>query len=239
MKILAVGAHPDDLEIECYGTLAKYVKKGHKVYVCVVSSGDLGHYTIMPEELAKIRYEEGKAAAQIIGATDYINLGGHDTMISRYDKKLEYKLVDYIRKICPDLILAQYPDDYMSDHIETSALAFNAAFNATIPHLITEGNTMPEKVPSVIPFYYYAPSSKCAFKPTEFVDISEEMDVKLKALKCHKSQLDWLGEHDGTDTVSGVEHQDGAYGRLAGVRYAEGFTTCRHSVRLSTKRFLP
>ena len=239
MRILAVGAHPDDLEIECYGTLAKYVKQGHEVYICVVSNGDLGHYEIMPEELAKIRFEEGKAASKVIGAKDYVNLGGHDTMISRYDKTLEYKLIDYIRQVCPDLILAQYPDDYMSDHIEASALTFNAAFNATLPHLATPGNPMPKQVPSLMPIYHFAASSKAIFNPTEFVDISDEIELKLQAMRCHKSQLQWLGEHDGVDTLSGILSQDGAYGKLVGVKYAEGFVPCRHDSRMTVKRLLP
>lgn len=239
MKILAVGCHPDDLEFECFGTLAKYVKQGHEVYICVVSNGDQGHYKIMPEELAKIRLEEGKAAAKVIGAKEYVNLGGHDTKISRYDKKLEGKLIDYIRKVCPDLILAQYPDDYMSDHNETSALTFNAAFNATLPHIATEGNEMPESVPDVMPIYYFSPDSKMNFMPTDFVDISEEMELKIKALHCHKSQMEWLTEHDGVDTAEGMKAQCLAYGRLTSVTYAEAFTPCRHSLRMSTKRLLP
>ena len=56
MKILAIGCHPDDLEIHCYGTLAKYIKQGHEVYICGVSNGDQGHYKRMPEELAAIRF---------------------------------------------------------------------------------------------------------------------------------------------------------------------------------------
>ena len=58
MNILAIGCHPDDLEIGCYGTLAKYVKLGHEVSVCHVANGNLGHVEIMPEELARIRFEE-------------------------------------------------------------------------------------------------------------------------------------------------------------------------------------
>ena len=171
----------------------------------------------------------------MIGAKEYVNLGGHDTKISRYDKRLEDKLIDYIRKICPDLIITQYPDDYMSDHNETSALVFNAAFNATLPHLCTEGNGLPEKVPSLIPIYYMCPSSKHNFKPTHFVDITEEMDLKLQAMKCHKSQLEWLSEHDGTDSLDGIKAWGIAYGKILGVKYAEAFVPCMHDCILSTK----
>jgi len=239
MRILAVGCHPDDLELNCYGTLAKYVKLGHEVYICGVSNGDQGHFRIMPEELAKIRFNEAKAAAEIIGAKEYVNLGGHDTMISRYDKKLEGKLIDYIRHVSPDLIIAQPPEDYMSDHIETSALTFNAAFNATLPHLCTEGNGMPKKVPSNIAIYYMASATKTLFTPTHYVDITDELELKVEAMKCHKSQIEWLGEHDGIDTISGITAQAIVYGKICGKKYAEGFRACPHDCRVKAENLLP
>ena len=66
MNILAVGCHPDDLEIGCYGTLAKYVQMGHQVSVCHVANGNLGHVEILQDELAKIRFAEAEEAASII-----------------------------------------------------------------------------------------------------------------------------------------------------------------------------
>ena len=67
MNILGIGCHPDDLEITCYGTLAKYVKLGHNVAVCHVANGNLGHVEIMPDELRDIRFKEAEAAAKVIG----------------------------------------------------------------------------------------------------------------------------------------------------------------------------
>ena len=71
MKILAIGCHPDDLEIACYGTLAKYVKLGHEVSVCHVANGNQGHVEIMPEELRAMRFQEAENAAKVIGAAHY------------------------------------------------------------------------------------------------------------------------------------------------------------------------
>jgi len=68
MRILAIGCHPDDLEIGCYGTLIKYIKQGHEVSVCHIANGNMGHVEIMPDELRRIRHEEAAAAARLIGA---------------------------------------------------------------------------------------------------------------------------------------------------------------------------
>lgn len=239
MKVLAVGCHPDDLELNAYGTLAKCVKRGDEVYICCVSNGDQGHYTIMPDELAKIRYTEAENASKVIGAKEYYNLGGHDVLISRYDMDLVNKLIDYIRKINPDFIITQYPDDYMMDHNEASAIVFRAAFMATLPHYCTKKGEYPTSVPSTIPIYYMSPESKPLFRPTVFVDITEEMELKIKALKCHKSQLEWLNEHDGEDTVSVMIAENLSYGKQCNARYAEAFRFCEHAGRGTNKKMLP
>ena len=239
MRILAIGCHPDDLEINCFGTLAKYVKRGDEVYVCGITNGDQGHYRIMPEELAKIRYEEAKAAAETIGAKEYYNLGVHDVLVSRYDMEAVNKLIDYIRKVNPDAIITQSPDDYMMDHVEASALVFRAAFMATLPHYCTKPNEYPEKVPSDIPIYYMSADTKSVFKETEYVDITEEMEIKLKAMMCHKSQLEWLTEHDGMSTLEYITSLGIVFGTLCCVKYAEGFKMCEHAQRGTAKNILP
>ncbi len=239
MKILAIGCHPDDLEINCFGTLNKYVKRGDEVYICGITNGDQGHYRIMPEELAKIRYNEAKMAAETIGAKEYYNLGVHDVLVSRYDMVALHKLIDYIRKVCPDLIITQYPDDYMMDHVEASALVYRAAFMATLPHYATKEGEYPEKVPSDIPIYYMTADSMPLFDGTEYVDITGEMEIKIKALTCHKSQFEWLAEHDGMSALDLVKAQGTLYGSHCCVKYAEAFKMCQHAQRGTAKNLLP
>lgn len=239
MRVLAIGCHPDDLELNCYGTLAKYVKKGHEVYICGVSNGDQGHIEIMPEELAVIRKKEAAEAAKIIGAKEYYNLDAHDLLISRYDMELVNKLIDYIRKVNPDVIITQPPDDYMMDHVETSALVFRCAFMAAIPHYATKPNQLPKTVPNPIPIYYMSPDTKTGFVPTDFVDITEEMQLKIDALNCHKSQIVWLKEHDNLDMVDDMKASSKLYGGHCNVRYAEAFKLCEHSSRSTSKNLLP
>lgn len=239
MRVLAIGCHPDDLEINCYGTLAKYVKMGHEVYICGVSNGDQGHVQIMPEELAVIRKGEAANAAKVIGAKEYYNLDGHDLLISRYDMELVNKLVDYIRKVNPDVIITQPPNDYMMDHVETSALVFRCAFMACIPHYCTTPGNYPETVPAPIPIYYMSADTKPGFQPTQFVDITDEMDLKVKAMECHKSQLVWLKEHDNIDIVDDMKAASKVYGGHVGTKYAEAFQLCEHASRTTAKNLLP
>ena len=74
MKVLAVGCHPDDLEIGCGGTLALYAEKGHEVFMCHVANGDMGHAVILPGELAEIRTAEAESSGQVLGAKKIFNL---------------------------------------------------------------------------------------------------------------------------------------------------------------------
>ena len=110
MRILAVGCHPDDVEIACSGTLAKCVKRGDKVIVCHASSGDLGHVIIPPEELKKIRAEEAKKAGSLAGIE--VICGGFDDLdIFDNNRAARDKMVEVIRYADPVLISTHNPDD--------------------------------------------------------------------------------------------------------------------------------
>ena len=132
MRVLAVGAHPDDLEILCGGTLARFVREGHEVVMCHASRGDRGSYVHTSEELARIRGEEARRAAEICGA-EYATLGLSDGEISAADREQQRLVVDLVREARPDLIITHYPHDYMGDHNEISRLVFDCSFYATLP----------------------------------------------------------------------------------------------------------
>ena len=235
MRILAVGCHPDDLEINCFGTLHKYAKAGHEVYVCGVANGNLGHQVIKPDELAKIRFKEAKNAAETIGAKEYINLGANDCYISRYDRELTDKVVDVIRKVRPDVLITHCPDDYHMDHDETSALVINAAFLATLPHYLTKVEGFVDSMQ----IFYMMRDTINNFLVTDYVDITEEIEVKLKAIACHKSQVEWLKDHDKIDLLDTCRSQDRTFGRQCAVMYAEGFRICEHELKIGCKHLLP
>lgn len=234
MRILAVGCHPDDIEIACSGTLSKCVKRGDKVIVCHVSSGNLGHVVIPPKELTKIRAEEARKAGALAGI-EVISGGFDDLDIYDNNSKARDKMVDIIRYAQPDLIITHDPNDYMPDHTAVSRLVFDASFAATVPNY-KSGQKNSAKL---VPIYYMDTLAGVNFNPTEYVDISEEIDLKIKMLECHESQLVWMREHDGIDFADMVRTCSRYRGYQCGAEYAEGFTQCQVYLKGTTKRLLP
>ena len=234
MRVLAIGAHPDDVEIACSGTLAKCVKRGDKVIVCHASSGDLGHVVIPPDKLKVIRAGEAKKAGGLAGI-EVIWGGFNDLDIFTETKEARDKLVDVIRYANPDFIITHYPDDYMPDHTAVSRLVFDASFTATLPNYKSKYKE-PAKL---VPIYYMDTLAGVNFVPTEFVDITEEIDLKIKMLECHESQLVWMKEHDGIDFADMVKTCSRYRGYQCGAEYAEGFRQCLAYLKGNTKRLLP
>lgn len=149
MRILAVGCHPDDVEIACSGTLAKCVKRGDKVIVCHTSSGDLGHVIIPPDKLKVMRAEEAKKAGALAGIE--VIYGGFDDLdIFDNNRAARDKMVEVIRYADPDVIITHNPDDYMPDHTAVSRLVFDASFAATLPNYPPKT----DKPAKLVPIYY-------------------------------------------------------------------------------------
>jgi N-acetylglucosamine malate deacetylase 1 len=234
MKVLAVGAHPDDLEILCGGTLARFVNEGHEVVMCHATLGDRGSYVHTSEEIAAIRSQESKRAAEICGAEE-ATLGLHDGEVSAADPEQRRLVVDLVRDARPDLIITHYPHDYMSDHNEVSKLVFDCSFHATLP-LFETGKPHHDKV---TPIYYMETIMGVGFQPTEYVDVTDVIDKKRAMLEAHETQLTWLRDHDGVDIVEEMRAATRFRGLQCGVRYAEGFVPCVAWLRGTTKRLLP
>lgn len=235
MRVLAIGCHPDDIEIACSGTLAKCVKRGDEVYVCFLCSGNLGHAVIPPEELKIIRYNEAKRAAALAGVKEVIYGGFDDLDIYSDNKEARDKVVKVIREINPDFIITHNPEDYMPDHSATAKLVFDASFTATLPNY--EPKT--EHPARLVPIFYMDTLAGVDFVPTEFVDITDEIDLKIEMLECHESQLVWMKEHDGIDFADMVRTCSKYRGYQCGVKYAEGFRKCNVYLKNATKRLLP
>ena len=235
MKVLAIGCHPDDLEIGCGGTLALYARNGHSVFMCHVANGDMGHAVIMPGDLASIRTTEAEASGAVLGAKKVINLNVHDLFVDSHNEDQVSKVVEVIREVCPDIIITHSPDDYMRDHVETSRLVFNASFSSSIPHYFTETRSWP----AIVPVYYMDTLAGVGFLPEEYTDITDTLELKLNALEKHESQLKWMRDHDGIDFLDFVRTVSKFRGLQSGVKYAEGFRSCRSWPRQTTKRLLP
>ena len=233
MNVLAIGAHPDDLEILCGGTLAKYAKEGHKVYMAHLTTGNMGGKDIPSEELAKIRDQEAKKAGEVIGA---VVLGPVcEDLGVLFTPEMRRKVTDIIRQAKPDLIITHSPNDYMTDHIITSKLVFDCAFSATLPHYITEYPAH-EKI---TPIYYMDTILGHKFQPEFYVDITEYFETKKTMLACHESQYKWLKGHHITDPFNMIETVAKFRGLQSGVMYAEAFAMERVWGRVVPFNLLP
>lgn len=235
MNVLAVGCHPDDLEIACSGTLVKYVEQGADVYMCHVANGNMGHVQILPEPLREIRTKEAEEAGRIIGAKEVFNLDVGDVLVTRYDNDVVDAMADVVRYVKPDVIITHNDTDYMQDHIETNRLAFNGSFIATLAHKSVKYAAITD----FIPIYYMDTVGGVDFSPTHYVDITDQIETKLKALSCHNSQIRWMLEHDHIDFIDMVRTCSKYRGYQCGVPYAEGYRPCTVYPRMTTKHLLP
>lgn len=234
MRVLAVGAHPDDLEILAAGTLARFRADGHDVTMCHVASGNRGSFHLTREETAATRLSEARAAAAVIDAA-HETLGVPDCEVNAADAVQRRQAVDLIRRHRPDVVITHAPHDYMADHNEVSRLIFDASFFASVPLLETQ-----EAASEVVPALYYMDTvNGLGFVPTEYVDISATIETKTQMLSAHTSQLEWLREHDKIDVVADMRTVAAYRGLQSGVAFAEGFTACLTSLRVRTSRLLP
>jgi LmbE family N-acetylglucosaminyl deacetylase len=234
MRVLAVGAHPDDLEILCGGTLARYAREGHEVVMCHATRGDRGSFEYSSEEIARIRAGEAEQAAAIAGA-EHVSLELSDGEVNAADPEQRRLVVDLVREARPDVIITHSTGDYMADHNEVSKLVFDASFLSSLPLL---ESARPHH-PVVAPIYFMETVGGAGFSPTEFVDVTETIETKVQMLEAHESQLRWLKEHDNVDIVELMRMATAHRGFQCGVAYAEGFAACTVWLRATTKRLLP
>lgn len=234
MRVLAIGCHPDDIEVACAGTLARYKKRGDDVIMCHVANGNMGHAVILPDELREMRKKEAQASGAVIGA-EVISCDIGDLMVYDGQKQQRDKMVDIIRFSQPDLIITHSPNDYMPDHLAVSRLVFDAAFTASVPHYETEL----KETAAVTPIFYMDTLAGVNFSPTEYVDITDTIDPKLDMLEKHVSQMKWMRDHDNIDFAEFVLTCARFRGLQCGVKYAEAFTQCYAWPKLKPHRLLP
>jgi LmbE family N-acetylglucosaminyl deacetylase len=233
MRVLAVGAHPDDLEILCGGTLARFVAEGHHVIMAHACWGDKGHGEIPHEQVAGIRDQEARAAAQVIGAEPVV-LGFPDCELY-VNEQSTVRFVDMIRVAKPDLIITHHPNDYHSDHNAVTKLVLDASFSATLPYYVTDEPPHP----IAPPIFFMETLVGLNFTPDEYVDISTTIEIKKQAMSKHVSQITWIKEHHATDILDMIETTARFRGWQCGVPYAEGFQSMREWGRVFPKRLLP
>lgn len=219
---MAFGPHPDDVEILCAGTLAKYARQGHDVAIAVATNGDVGSPTLPPEEIAAIREREARKSAAIIGAEFYW-LGYHDEFL--YDSpELRRHFIDVIRRFRPDVVLCPDKDnDYHPDHQRTGQIVWDTHVMAAVPNIVTE--TPPcEKIHDI---WFYDTVAGIGFQPEFYVDITETWDTKMEMLACHESQAAWLMALYNLPPSYFAETQCRFRGYQTGCTFAEAFRKAR------------
>ena len=222
--VLSIGAHPDDAEFFCTGTLALLEKKGWQIHIATMTPGDGGTVKYSREEISRIRRAEAAKSAGILNGS-YHCLESSDIFIM-YDKPTLLKAIELVRKVRPAIVLTTSPTDYMVDHEMASKIAQTACFACGVVNIETPGAEPFEPIPYL---YYMDPvegkdNLGTKIKAGTIIDISDVMDVKEKMLCCHESQRNWLLEHHGIDDyVIAMKRLSAERGLEINSKFAEGF----------------
>ena len=225
VDILAIGSHPDDVELGCSGTIAKEISIGKRVGIIDLTRGELG-----TRGSAEIREKEANQAAEILKVSFRENLNFKDGFFKN-DEEHQLKLIQVIRKYRPDFILCNAPDDRHIDHPKGAKLVLHACFLSGLEKIEStlQGNKQEPWRPNNI--YHYIQWK--SLKPDFIVDISNHFKTKIKSVKAFKSQF-----YDGNETVhntpistknflDSIEYRARDLGRLTNVDYGEGFIAAR------------
>lgn len=226
-NILAFMAHPDDAEFLCAGTLARLKNQGYQIHIATMTAGDGGSAELSNEEIARIRYNEAEQAAALLEA-DYTCAHQRDFFVI-YNQTTICSALEIIRRANPILVITHSPQDYMTDHEQTSLIVRAACFAASAPNAKTHADE-PAPPLAAIPHLYYADAIEgkdifgSAIPPSVYVDISDVIETKAAMLATHASQRDWLLKQHGMDQyVESMKHWSAQRGSEIGVAYAEGF----------------
>ncbi len=226
-NILALMAHPDDAEFLCAGTLARLHRQGFQIHLATMTAGDGGSAELPNEEIARLRYHEAQQAAALLDA-GYQCAQQRDFFVTFNQSTMEIAL-EIIRRANPMLVITHSPQDYMTDHEQTSLIVRAACFAAPAPNAKTQVD-VPAKPLAAIPHLYYTDAIEgkdifgAAINPSFYVNISDVIETKTAMLSCHASQRDWLLQQHGMDHyLESMKHWSAQRGSEIGVPYAEGF----------------
>lgn len=233
MRVLAVGAHPDDLEILCAGTLAKYAQRGDHVSMAVATNGEVGSATLPKKEIAEIRHEEAAAAAKVIGADFYWMNYPDEFLFSTEQTRLAF--LDLVRQARPDAIITHAPTDYHPDHRTTGGILWDIRVMTTVPNIKT-AHPPCERIPEI---FYMETLAGIDFVPQHYVDISDTFALKREMLARHKSQSAWLENQYKISYLEMIEITGRYRGLQCGVKYAEGLQSSPTWPKLSHENLLP
>ena len=220
VDVLAIAAHPDDIELTCAGTLVMLARRGHSFGIVDLTSGEMG-----TRGTAETRESEARRAGEILGARFRETLDLHDGGLDT-GPEAELAVLEVIRREKPRLILTPYPEDRHPDHARAGRLVTDAAYYAG---LRKKSTALPAHRPQQVLYF----STFLLQEPTFLVDVTPAMEVRREAVRAFASQF-----HDPTSGepqtmlsqqsfLEKVEARARHFGMLAGVEYAEGFVTRR------------
>jgi len=235
-RVLAIHAHPDDVEILAGGTMALLAGLGHTITIATFTAGDCGSRELGPEEIAAVRRGEAARSAARIGA-QYVCLGMRDLAIFSDDSSRRL-VVEVLRQTRPQLVLTSSPVDYLCDHEAASALVRDACFAAPAPNYQAPnyhtGAADPAPPLAAIPHLYWMDPlggedrEGLPVEPEFVVNVADTFARKREMLSEHRSQREWLRQHHGTDDyLDAMERWTRERGRRAGFSYGEGFRQYR------------
>jgi LmbE family N-acetylglucosaminyl deacetylase len=230
-SVLAVFAHPDDIEFRAAGTLLLLRARGWEVHCCNLSSGDLGGVRHGRARIAAIRRAEAREACRRMDFGWHPPIG-HDLGILYTPANIR-RVCALIREVRPTILLTHPPADYMEDHTETCRITVTAAFARGVPNY----RSLPPRraAPGPLTLYHATPHGlrgplREAIRPELFVDTASVHAAKRAALACHASQKEWLDVSQGMDSyLAAMDAEAAMVGRLSGkFPAAEGWTRHLH-----------
>jgi LmbE family N-acetylglucosaminyl deacetylase len=226
-RILAIHAHPDDVEFQCAGTLARLKDLGCPIVIATMTAGDLGSADLDQEAIAAIRRDEARKAAELLGA-EYMCLEFGDLAIE-VNNDGRRRVTECVRRARPDIVITAPPVDYMADHEVTSRLVRDALFSASVPFYKTQQWDPAPPTERIPHLYYCDPIEGVDWfgqpVPYDFiVDISSTFDRKLEMLACHSSQREWLRRQHGVDEyLESCRRWSAERGKAINAAYGEAF----------------
>lgn len=226
LDILAVGVHPDDVELGCGGALIKHIKQGKKVGILDLTRGELG-----TRGSAEIRMQELTAAGEILGVSIRDNADFADGFFCN-DKEHQLKVIQFIRKYQPEIVLANAISDRHPDHGRAAALVKEAAFLSGLRKIETTLNDEAQQAWRPKHVYHYVQAYR--HEPDFVVDITDEMDQKMESVLAYRSQFHDPESSEPETFIASEGFMDMVkaraveFGTIAGFKYAEAFTAARY-----------
>jgi LmbE family N-acetylglucosaminyl deacetylase len=225
-NVFAIAAHPDDIEFGMAGTMILLSKAGCKLHYMNIANGSCGTSVYDTETIVKMRFEEAKEAAQLIGAHFHPPLV--PDLEIYYERSTLALLSSVVREVKPDILLIPSPKDYMEDHMNVSRLAVTAAFARGMRNFLV--NPQRDPVFNDVAVYHAQPHGNRdelnhPVNPDLFIDIIDVIEKKTEMLACHRSQKEWLDKSQGFDSyLNTMKEHSGEVGEMSGkFTYAEGW----------------